>query len=119
MPHALKIFSDAYKQIDPVFSKRSRQLLRSLERCKIAAQKAAAAGEPETALFTAFREFLADHSAFSAAFKTRSQHHYFPNAQDMILDLDQLGRLYTNITLALPGDNKAAMVSVVQELMQC
>ena len=54
MPHALQIFSDAYKRVDPVFSKRSRQLLRSLERCRVSAQKTAAAGEPGADMFSTF-----------------------------------------------------------------
>jgi len=118
MPHALQTFSGAYKRIDPVFSKRSRQLLRSLERCKVAAQKAAAAGEPGTDMFTNLREFLKDHKAFAEAYASRSQHLQFPEAEQMLFDLSQLKVLDKHGRESLSGENREAMFMFVQTLLQ-
>lgn len=117
MPHALELFSNAYKRTDPVFSKRSRQLLRSLDRCKAAAKKAASTGKPGDDLLAALRDFLLCHKAFAEAFTGRSQQLYFQEAEQMLEDLSRLKSLDQNAKLALPGDQQA-MILVVQELLQ-
>lgn len=93
MPHALQIFSDSYKPIDPLFSKRIRQLLHAFDHLKVASEKAATSGTPGPDLFTALRELQSTHPAFIAAFKSRSQQLFFPQAEQILTDLAQLDRL--------------------------
>lgn len=117
MPHALQIFSDSYKVIDPIFSKRCRQLYRSLEHCKVAANKAAANRNTSADLYTALREFARDHKAFVEAYTSRPQQLFFPNAEQLLPDMEQLKRLDKYVKPALSGQDTEAMVTIVQELM--
>ena len=117
MPHALLTFSEAYKKTDPAFSKRCRQLHRSLERCKLAARRSADKGVPDCTLFSAMREFLADHRNFGKAFASRSHNLFFSNAEEMINDLEQLKRLDANCQPALSDENRESLLAVVKELL--
>lgn len=118
MPHSLQIFSDSYKRIDPVFSKRSRHLLRTLEHAKVAARNAAAAGRPGPEMFTVLRELIKSQTAFSEAFKSRTQNLYFPEVDQMLKDLEQLDRLVKHAKGALSNENgEQSLVALVQELI--
>lgn len=117
MPHALEHFANSYRHADPVFAKRSRQLQRSLLRCRLAAKKAAVAGEPGRDLYSALRDFLKDHKSFVQAYKTRTGEVFFPEAEQMLADLAQMERIKKLIPDALPGNRPEAMVSIVQELL--
>lgn len=118
MPHALELFSNAYKRIDPVFSKRSRRLLRSLDRCKAAASKAADTGQLGNDLFVGLREFQKDHKSFVEAYNSRSQELFFVEVEQMLADLVQMDRIMKLIPEALLGENREAMVTVVSTLVQ-
>lgn len=118
MPHSLQILSTAYSKVVPVFAKRSKQLFRSVEHLKTAADRSAASGQPDASLFTAAREYKTAYPAFATAFASRPTQLFHPEADQILTELRQLDQLMKHVDGVLTaGSTEKHIVDLVQEIM--